>query len=372
MKFLIVNMDYPKFLRSLYSNHTGLENRSYDEQMRVRMASLFETADFYSNNLRKLGHEAWGVHVNNEFAQKAWAREHGIRISVNPLWRLRIRSRRFPWLGLEPWPRWIYEILEAQIKHFKPDVVLNKSIALSSQFFREVKPYIRLLVGQHASPLPEGEDFSVYDLMISSLPNLVNFFRQQGLSSELHRLGFEPSVRDRLEGGEKTKAVTFVGSLFSVHASRRKWLDHVCRQVGVEVWGHGLDEFPEDSPVLQNYHGTAWGLEMYRILRSSRITLNHHIDMAESYANNLRLYEATGVGALLITDWKENLSEMFEPGKEVVVYQGAGECVELIRYYLENDDELQTIASAGQQRTLREHNYYTRMQELVDIVYKYL
>ena len=43
--------------------------------------------------------------------------------------------------------------------------------------------------------------------------------------------------------------------------------------------------------------------------------------MAKSYANNMRLYEATGVGALLVTDWKENLGEMFEPGKEVVAYR---------------------------------------------------
>ena len=34
---------------------------------------------------------------------------------------------------------------------------------------------------------------------------------------------------------------------------------------------------------------------MHQILRSSRTTLNHHIDAAESYANNMRLYEATGV-----------------------------------------------------------------------------
>ena len=94
--------------------------------------------------------------------------------------------------------------------------------------------------------------------------------------------------------------------------------------------------------------------------------------MAGSYANNMRLFEATGVGALLITDCKENLSEMFEPGKEVVVYRGAEECVELIRYYLEHEEERQTIAAAGQQRTLREHSYYQRMKELVEIVRKYI
>jgi spore maturation protein CgeB len=110
---------------------------------------------------------------------------------------------------------------------------------------------------------------------------------------------------------------------------------------------------------------------MFQLLRNSRITLNHHGDIGP-YANNMRLYEATGVGTLLITDWKANLQEMFEPGKEVVAYRTPDECAELIQYYLEHDEERKAIARAGQERTLREHTYYQRLQELVDIVRRYL
>jgi spore maturation protein CgeB len=111
---------------------------------------------------------------------------------------------------------------------------------------------------------------------------------------------------------------------------------------------------------------------MYQILHASKMTLNHHIGIADPYANNMRLFEATGVGTLLITDWKVNLHDMFEAGKEVVAYRSAEECVELIRYYLEHGDEREAIARAGQRRTLREHTYYQRMQELADIVERYL
>jgi len=68
MRFLIINIDYPEFLGWLYSRHPGLEEQSYEEQMRVRAESLFGVADFYSSNLRKLGHEAYDVHANNEDA----------------------------------------------------------------------------------------------------------------------------------------------------------------------------------------------------------------------------------------------------------------------------------------------------------------
>jgi spore maturation protein CgeB len=127
-----------------------------------------------------------------------------------------------------------------------------------------------------------------------------------------------------------------------------------------------------DSPIRSRYVGPALGIEMYQILNRSKITLNHHIDMAGCYANNLRLYEATGVGTLLITDWKKNLHELFEPGREVVSYRSPEECIELVRYYLEHDEERQAIARAGQARTLRDHTSHQRMQSLVEIVSRYL
>jgi len=107
-------------------------------------------------------------------------------------------------------------------------------------------------------------------------------------------------------------------------------------------------------------------------LQRSRIALNVHIDMAEQYAANMRLYEATGVGTMLLTDWKKNLHEMFEIGNEVVAYRSTRECVELVQHYLAHDEEREAIARAGQQRTLSEHSYYHRMQELTEILGRYL
>ena len=45
---------------------------------------------------------------------------------------------------------------------------------------------------------------------------------------------------------------------------------------------------------------------MYDILNASDITINEHGAVA-AYANNYRLYEATGLGTCLVTDWKETL-----------------------------------------------------------------
>ena len=394
MKFLIINTDYPGFLRWLYDQHPGLEKQPYEEQMRVRADSLFGVADFYSSNLRKLGHEAYDINANNKFMQKAWAKESGLAVeedskpgqqyrdilrqgagiaSKTPLRYLRFLFR--PVLrSLNSKPTWFYDILAAQIKHYKPDILLNQVMSsISSHFLREMKPYVRVLVGQHAATrLPDSEDWGCYDLVVSSFPPTVDRFRQKSIPAELNRLGFEPRVFSYLKENQEPIEISFIGSFLQcVHSSRVTFLEMVCAKFDIKTWGPSVSHISPNSPILRCYNGQAWGRYMYQILHDSKITLNHHGDI-EPYANNHRLYEATGVGTCLVTDMKENLSELFELDREVVAYTSPDDCVEKIRYLLDHENEREAIARAGQERTLKEHTYYHRMQELVDIVQKYL
>jgi spore maturation protein CgeB len=273
--------------------------------------------------------------------------------------------------------QWVYQIMRAQIKHYHPDVLLNQTMdAVSIDFLRQIKPYVKLLVGEHAATrLPETENWSIYDLVVSSFPPTLDWFRSKGIPAEFNRLGFEPRVLSRLENGEKKIPISFVGSLLPFHTRRFEWLEYLCGKLEVKVWSPHAIYLPnilDTPPIVWSYMGPAWGTGMYQVLRDSLVTLNHHGNVVGSYANNCRLFEATGVGTLLITDWKANLREMFAPEKEVVTYRTPQECVEMVQYYLEHDQEREAIARAGQQRTLRDHTYSNRMEELAGIIHKYI
>ena len=114
------------------------------------------------------------------------------------------------------------------------------------------------------------------------------------------------------------------------------------------------------------------GLEMFEILLRTKISFNRHINVAENYANNMRLYEATGMGSLLLTDKKDNLENLFEIDKEIITYTSKEEALEKYEFFIRNPIEASKIAHAGQTRTLKEHTYEIRMQELKEILEKYL
>jgi hypothetical protein len=392
MRILILNTDYPKFLHALYRAHAGLEDAPYAEQMRVRNDSLFGGADFYSRNFAAHGHASAELHVNNRWIQYAWARENGLDVpqpaSPNPdsgpppppSSAARARNVLRSALGplIRPFrrhtmPAWEARVMMAQIDAFKPDVILNQEITyIDNRTMRSLRGREIAILGQLASPLARHEEYGAYDLIISSLPNLVAHFRAKGVKSELNRLAFEPSVLAAL-GPQPPRDVdlSFVGSLSPEHHTRIRFLEFIAERAPLKVWGNGVERLPQDSPLRRCYQGEAWGRDMFNVLRRSRITLNRHIDMAENWANNKRLYEATGMGALLLTDAKRNLAEIFEPGVEVVTYSNDEDCLSQIRRYLADEPARAAIAQAGQKRATTAQTYYNRTGEILDLIKQY-
>jgi spore maturation protein CgeB len=98
------------------------------------------------------------------------------------------------------------------------------------------------------------------------------------------------------------------------------------------------------------------------------VTLNSHIDAAKNWASNMRLFEATGVGTCLLTDWKPNLCKYFDVDREVLTYKSIDEAREKYDWLMDHPREREMIAIAGQKRTLRDHNFQCRAHELDDII----
>jgi spore maturation protein CgeB len=151
-----------------------------------------------------------------------------------------------------------------------------------------------------------------------------------------------------------------------MHTRRVSLLEALARHQPLEVWAPSVDHLAPNSPLRNHYHGPVWGFDNYAVLARSAMTLNVQIDNAGDFADNIRLYEATGLGAMLITDAKRNLASIFEPGKEVVAYEGIEDCIKLVEHFSTHAAERAAIAAAGQERTLKHHTYYQRMQNLVD------
>lgn len=348
---LFINTYYDAFLGSFYTKKNSMLTASYLEQKTLLQSQGFGDSDFYSRGLQTVGWHADDLIVNCEPLQQAWAREHGCVVG-----------------GLD--------LVIEQVKRSKPDCVYLQDIGLlTKELYQALRPYTGLIVGQIAYPLSPHTYLQGFDLVFSSFPHFVTRFRSAGIAAYYQPLAFEPLVLTLITKFSYQKRpidCSFVGGISPAHGTAYHLLETLAAHLPIHFWGYGAETLPATSAVKAAHHGEVWAKEMFYLLGASKITINRHIDVAENYANNMRLFEATGCGALLITDYKDNLNELFDIGKEIVTYRSPEECIELVRYYLAHPVEAQKIAEAGQNRTLHDHTYQKRMKRTAEILARHL
>jgi spore maturation protein CgeB len=85
-------------------------------------------------------------------------------------------------------------------------------------------------------------------------------------------------------------------------------------------------------------------------------------------AVNQRVFDVPAAGGFLITDFKEQLAEVLEPGKESVCYHQPEEIPDLVRFYLHHPEARERIVARARARVLREHTYRHRLQEMLAVL----
>jgi spore maturation protein CgeB len=178
--------------------------------------------------------------------------------------------------------------------------------------------------------------------------------------------------------------MTFVGQ---AHGSRKRTIREVRRAgIDVETWGFGWP------------NGRLGIREMLEVFNRSQINLNmSNASHAISVANLTRLpvetlraavegrgastplrrmraakrdqikgrnFEIPGVGGFLLTNHLPDLHLYYVPNEEVVTFANTSELIDKARYFLDHETERRVIASAGLERTLRDHTYEQRFKNL--------
>lgn len=404
MKLMRLTTNNQNYLDSFYVQRLQLSGEPYHVQYSALMDDCYGWADFWTIALGKLGYDVWEPVGNAEWMQKNWAKEHNI--SYTPT-------------------GWLLEIIRAQVQFFQPEIILvNDYVTYTEDFFshlREECPSIRLIIGWCGAPYAphsDGRVFRAYDTILSNIPSLVRHFQENGHRSEYMRHAFEPRILRKIDTYMPQNIMfSFLGSIVKIpgfHNTREKLLRQCLEQSCLHIWsdnvripseelrqprlrqilytGHQyLKRLPgakrlsncfpgvntylersrpqnifsgEESSMTSRLHPGLFGSAMYQKLFESKLTLNTHIDISAQYASNMRLYEATGIGTCLLTEWQQDLHDAFEPEHEVITYRHADEAIEKASYLLAHERERIAVAQAGQRRTLRDHTFDRRAQQL--------
>ncbi len=397
-KLLTISSLYSEYLKSFYRKYPYINLDSYNEQYKHLLEDTSELVGSYTKMFNKLGVNAVSIIANATFLQEKWKLENGIKsLDDNIL---------------------VYE----QVKIFKPDVLwLDNANYIEKKWIDLVRDNIssiKLIIASHSAPFNTRllENFRNLDFIITCTPGLKHEFEKYGLKAFLVYHGFDTMVLEKVIRGNKLTENNFVfsGSLLmggGFHAKRIELIEKILKEkIDLKICGNlekkykiiakksfyymfqllnrvNMEKYIQKIPLLYRHseYGTTpirnyskdlieatesplFGIDMYKFLKNSKITLNIHGEVAGNYAGNMRLFEATGVGSCLLTDNKKNMDDLFKKDTEVVVFDNFEDCIEKAKWLMNNEDKRKEIAHSGQMRTHKSHTVEKRCKLIIDII----
>jgi spore maturation protein CgeB len=154
----------------------------------------------------------------------------------------------------------------------------------------------------------------------------------------------------------------------NMYPSRVRLLERmIAKGIPVRAYGGAIPRWIGDSPLRGIHAGyPVYGEEKARVFRSAAGVLNN-MHPAEVAGVNLRLFEAAGSGAAVLSEFRPVIPELFTVGEEVLAFRDFDELVEQASRLLHEPGLTTTLGDAAARRA---HNDHTIAQRVATIIEK--
>lgn len=416
-------------ITSLYLKNPQLKSSSYVEQQKALFANSFMYSDTFSREMKNLGNEAEEIVYDVETLQRSWMKERNIPIRSSK-WQHEIILSQLAEMkpdvvffqDIHSLPYELRLSLKEKIPSIKKLVIFRGYPGIDHKLFKELSLADLLLVG---SPilLEKGKEaglnphlvYHSFDplvlekLKLKSSNETIDFSfigssgygygaghqdRYWMLFSLLQQTEIALWIDEPEQGGSykerfRSQIVGLIKSglnccslqtlekleaVRTPHKIKKLIVDEIeCKKAGhIQPPSSLIPRKPLHKIFPNRCHSPLFGLDMFQKLQQSKIVLNKHSNPAEGTVDNIRLFQATGVGTCLLTDTGKNMGDLFEEDREVVTYSSTEECIEKAKYLLENEGIRKQIAEAGQKRTLKDHSAANRYRLIHGLLQKIL
>lgn len=179
------------------------------------------------------------------------------------------------------------------------------------------------------------------------------------------------NIYKKIPNEQKTYDVSFVGSWHP----HREWILNKLKSknINVQVFGYGWP------------NGTVSHDEMIKIFNKSKINLNlsntiswdarYLLTTSRGLINSIRsgknaeqlkgrVFEINGCGGFQLTYYIDGLEQFYNFREEIAIFGSIEDLINKIFYYLERQPLIESISEKGYQRTIKDHTYAKRFENL--------
>jgi hypothetical protein len=242
---------------------------------------------------------------------------------------------------------------------------------------------VKKSVGWRAAPSGSA-DLTKYDLIVCNFPSILESWRQKGCKVAYFFPAHDPVMDAYAAARGDELDLIFIGGFSRHHVKRSQALRAAASTPGVRARFYledsrltRLANFLPPLPALRSYRhpdeirkiraDPLYGRDAYAAIVKSRIVFNGAVDMAGEDRGNMRCFEATGCGAVLLTD-AGRYPEGFVDGETMLVYSSHEQIQDLINRLARDESLAKSIAQAGCAMVKERYSkqlQWTKFQDLI-------
>lgn len=222
-------------------------------------------------------------------------------------------------------------------------------------------------------------DKNRYDELVSVIPDYICGYMDAAIEAQLNVYGgnllpkmltdeiislLEPYIRLEKEALStsdlRLHVATSVLSYKTAAIMRKLYLNSLAEFCDVNLF---TTSDTSDLTGVNVHSPVRYADEMPLVFAQSKININMTIPNIEN-GIPLRVFDILSAGGFVLTDYREETLELFEPDTDLVVYDGLEDMLAKALYYLKNDTKRELIARNGYNKLCKFHTYKDRVREL--------
>jgi len=189
-----------------------------------------------------------------------------------------------------------------------------------------------------------------------------------GVEDYLHK--YQPDWAAALDNLPTQENKLALESLITWEATRQYRLTCI-RQImpfaPLIVGDDGWKELLADNSDWRHLPGIDYYEDLPRFYPQSKINFNCTSSQMKG-AVNQRIFDVPACGGFVLTDYRNQMEDLFDLETEVVVFHDPKEIPELIKKYLSDEKKRESITAAAQKHILAEHTYEHRLEQLISFM----
>ncbi|MFC3748099.1 glycosyltransferase [Paenibacillus sp. GCM10012306] len=223
-----------------------------------------------------------------------------------------------------------------------------------------------------------------YDYVFTLERNCIDFYKGLGcqqvhyLPFAAHREHYHPTTtRSPVQ-----RDVSFIGSAYWNRINFFREVLPELMQYNTVINGIWWDRLPEAPQYGERIEIGKWMSPQETALTysGSKIVINLHRSHIDKDVNNNslgisavspnpRTFEIAASGTLQLCDARDDMGNFYKAGEEIETFASPKEMMDKIRFYLTHEEERREIVLRAYERTLKDHTYAIRLNQLLTIIY---